>query len=319
MLENKALTGLRGKPISQIASLILSRLARERYLWLILLPVLAYFVIFSYIPMYGVTIAFKKFNPALGILGSPWTGFSYFKEFFDSVYCWRLIKNILLLNVYGIIFGFPLPIIFAVLLNEIRGRYLRKTIQTVSYLPHFISTVVVVGILVNFLSPSEGIINTIISGLGGTPVNFMSKPEWFRTIYIVSNIWQNLGWDSIIYLAAITSIDVELYEAIYMDGAKKIDAVLHVTIPGIAPTIIILLILNCGSLLSTSYEKIILMYNPLTYETADVISTYVYRTGILNSQYSFATAVGFFNSVVNFILLVTVNKISRKASDISLW
>lgn len=292
---------------------------RDKYLWLLVLPGVIWYIIFAYIPMYGIIIAFKNFSPFRSIWGSPWVGFKWFQQFFETYYFWRLIRNTVLLNVYSILWGFPAPIIFALLLNEVIHSKFKKIAQTVSYLPHFISTVVIVGMVVNFLSPSSGIINHIIEALGGEEINFMIDPKWFRTIYISSGIWQGLGWSSIIYLAALSGIDQELYEASIVDGANKLQKIWHITIPGILPTIIILLILSLGSMLSVGYEKIILMYNARTYETADVINSYVYRRGISGGEYSFGTAVGLFQNVINFILIIFVNKVSRKVSEISLW
>jgi putative aldouronate transport system permease protein len=294
-------------------------LRRDRVLILMIVPVVAYFVIFQYYPMYGVLIAFKKFSSMKGILGSDWAGFIYFEQFFKSVYIWRLLRNTILISVYGIVFGFPVPIIFALMLNELRNGLFKRAVQTISYLPHFVSVVVVVGMLVNFLSIQDGIVNTVIRRLGGQPVNFLIEPRYFRGLFIGSNIWQEFGWGSIIYLAALSAIDPELYEAARMDGASRFRQIWHVTIPGIMPTIVILLILSVGSIMGVGYEKIILMYNPITYETADVISTYTYRRGITQAQYSFGAAVGLFNSVVNFAILLVVNRIARGLSEISLW
>lgn len=299
----------------------LNRLWRERYLWLMILPVVVYFIIFSYVPMYGVTIAFKEYNVGLGILKSPWANpwYKHFAQFFQSIYCWRLIRNTLLLNIYTLIFSFPVPILFAILLNEIRNIKLRRVMQTVSYMPHFLSTVIVVGILVNFLSLGDGIVNVFITKLGGQPIDFIGSTRWFRTIYVASGIWQGFGWNSIIYLAAITSISVELYESARLDGCSRFKEIVYITLPSIAPTIIILLILRFGSMMSVGFEKVYLLYTPRTYEVADVISTYVYRAGLTNAQFSFSTAVDFFNSVINLTLLLAVNRISRSVSETSLF
>ncbi len=299
----------------------LHRLWRERYLWLMIIPVVAYFIIFSYVPMYGVTIAFKEYNVGLGILKSPWANpwYKHFAQFFQSIYCWRLIRNTLLLNIYTLIFSFPVPILFAILLNEIRNIKLRRVMQTVSYMPHFLSTVIVVGILVNFLSLGDGIVNVFITKLGGKPIDFIGSTRWFRTIYVASGIWQGFGWNSIIYLAAITSISVELYESARLDGCSRFKEIVYITLPSIAPTIIILLILRFGSMMSVGFEKVYLLYTPRTYEVADVISTYVYRAGLTNAQFSFSTAVDFFNSVINLTLLLAVNRISRSVSETSLF
>jgi len=292
---------------------------RCRYLYLMILPVLAYYIIFHYGPMYGAQIAFRNFNPFEGIWGSPWVGFNYFKQFFESYYFERLIRNTLLINIYDLAVGFPAPIILALMINEAQNKYFRRSVQTIVYLPHFISTVVVVGMINSFLSPSNGIVNIILGLFSVEPIHFLQEPGWFRTIYVWSGVWQGAGWGAIVYLAALTGIDPQLYEAAIVDGASRWKRLIHITIPSIVPTIIIMLILRMGSLLNVGYEKIMLMYNPMTYETADVISTYVYRRGIQGAEYSFSTAVGLFNSVINFIMLVIFNAISRKVSEISLW
>lgn len=291
---------------------------KEKALWLLVLPGVVWYLIFAYGPMYGLIISFKDFSPFKGIAASPWVGFLWFEQFFNSQFFWRLIRNTLLLNIYNIIFSFPVPILLALMINEIRHTWYKKTVQTISYLPHFISTVVIVGMVVNFVAPS-GMVNTLIKALGGEAVNFMIKPEWFRTLYVSSGIWQTAGWSSIIYLAALSGIDPSLHEAAVVDGANKIKQLWHISIPGILPTIIIMLILSLGSILSVGYEKIILMYNSATYETGDVINTYVYRRGIINGEYSFGTAVGLFQSVINFIFILFANRLSRKISTISLW
>ncbi|MCU6712156.1 ABC transporter permease subunit [Paenibacillus sp. J5C_2022] len=292
---------------------------RDKYLLVIILPVIVYYIVFHYVPMYGIIIAFKKFYPLQGIMGSPWIGFAYFEQFFDSIYFWRLLKNTLLLSFFSLVWGFPAPIIFALLLNELKDNLFKKTVQTVSYLPHFISVVVIAGMIVNFTSPTDGVINMILGAFGIEPVHFMNEAGYFRSIFISSGIWQEFGWGTIIYLAAIAGIDPQLYEAAQMDGANRWHKMRHITLPCLMPTIIILLILSLGNLMDVSFEKIILLYNPATYETADVISTYVYRRGILGGEYSLSAAIGLFNNVINLILLVSVNYISRKASETSLW
>lgn len=291
---------------------------RQRQLWLIALPGIIWYLIFAYGPMYGLVIAFQNYSPARGMLGGPWVGFKWFIQFFESQFFWQLIRNTLLLSVYGLIFSFPVPIVLAVMFNEIKSGWFKRVAQSISYLPHFISTVIIVGMVVNFLAPT-GIVNTAIEALGGERVNFMMMPEWFRTIYTASGVWQTMGWSSIIYLAAISGIDAELYEAATVDGAGRLRQIWSITLPCIAPTIIILLIMNMGNLLSVGYEKIILMYNSLTYETADVINTYVYRRGIGGGEFSFGTAVGLFQSVINLIVIVSVNRLSRRLTDTSLW
>lgn len=300
-------------------SKVLKHAQRDKFLLLLFMPVFIYYIIFHYIPMYGVIIAFKDYLPGQGFMESEWVGLKWFKQFFGSFYFKRLIRNTFLLSLYDLLWGFPVPIIFALMLNEVKDGWFKRTTQTVSYLPHFISVVVVVGMLFNFLSPTSGIVNKFVMMLGREPISFLNDPKWFRTIYVISSVWQSFGWNSIVYLAAITSIDPQLYEAAKIDGCNRLQQILYITIPGILPTVIILLILRVGSLLNVGYQKIILMYNPATYEVADVISTYVYRRGILGAEYSFAAAVGLFNSVVNFVFLWITNRLSKKTADISLW
>ncbi len=281
-------------------------------------PVLAYFIIFKYIPMYGITIAFKNYVPTKGIFGSDWVGFEHFMRFFKSVYFKRTVLNTLIISVYDVIFGFPAPIIFALLLNEVKNNIFKRTIQTITYLPHFISTVVIAGMIIDFTS-QNGLINNIIALFGGERTDMLMRPEMFRGIYIISGIWQGVGWGSIIYLSALSSIDQEQYEAAYIDGANRWQQAINVTLPGIMPTITILFILKIGGLMSVGSEKILLLYSPVTYETADVISTFIYRKGLLDMDYSFSTAVGLFNSIINIILLSTANALSRKVNETSLW
>lgn len=291
---------------------------RDKYLYLLLLPGLILYLLFCYYPMYGLIIAFKDFNPMDGIWGSAWVGLKHLEKFFSSIFFSRLLTNTVLLSLYNLIVGFPIPIIFALLLNEVKPGIFKKVTQTVSYLPHFISIVVIVGLLNIVFSPTGIVPETLTNAFGSSP-SFLSDPQWFRTMYVGSEVWQHFGWNSIIYLAALSGIDPGLYEAAKIDGASRFKQVLYITLPGIAPTIVTLLILNSGSLLSVGFEKIILMYSPSTYSTADVIATYTYRVGLLQSQYSFGVAVGLFNSVANCIILVLVNGISRKLADTSLW
>lgn len=284
---------------------------------MMLLPII-YYILFHYLPLYGVLIAFKDYKIAKGVWGSPWVGFKWFEKFLADPYFWKLVKNTLLLNIYGLLWGFPVPILLALMLNEVTNAKFKRAIQTVSYLPHFISTVVVCGMVMNFLS-LDGIINQIIAAFGFDKIQFMVLPEWFRTIFTASGIWQTCGWTSIIYLSALTSVDQEILEAAMIDGANRFQRIKPVTLPSIAPTISIMLIMQIGRLMSLGYEKIILLYNGSTYETADVISTYVYRRGILSADFSYSTAVGLFQSVIGVILLVASNQISKKLSDSSLW
>lgn len=285
---------------------------------MILLP-FAYYVIFHYLPMFGIVIAFKDFSIPRGIWRSEWVGFEWFKQFFDSIYFWRLIRNTFLLSFYSLLFGFPVPIIFALLLNEVKAHTYKRIVQTASYLPHFISLVIIVGMLVNFLSPHSGIVNVVIKAFGGKPINFMSEMRWFRFLYVGSGIWQHFGFGSIIYLAAIAGINVELYDAAEVDGCTRLQKIWHITLPGIAPTITVLLILRMGSLLAVGFEKVLLMYSPVTYEVADIIATYVYRRGIVSGEYSFGAAIGLFNAVINLTFLVVFNQIARRYSESSLW
>ncbi|NOU95783.1 ABC transporter permease subunit [Paenibacillus sp. LMG 31456] len=292
---------------------------KHKYLYLMIFPVLLYYVLFHYVPMYGALIAFKDYRVAQGFMDSPWVGFKHFQSFFDSYYFVRLLKNTLLLNVYQLLFAFPAPILFALLINEIGGRYFKRMVQTITYLPHFISLIIVCGMITQFVA-REGVITDLLVWFGMERTALLAHPEYFRTVYIASDIWQSVGWGSIIYLAAITGINPELYEAAKIDGANRWKQTLNISLPGIAPIIIILFILKIGHMLDIGFEKIILLYNPNTYVTADVINTFVYRKGLGSSfEFSYATAVGLFQSAVNFLLLIVANKISRKLSESSLW
>lgn len=294
-------------------------LKRYWQLYIFLLPALIYFLIFHYGPMYGVQIAFKKYMPSLGITGSPWVGFEHFKKFFDSYYFGDLIKNTLGISIYELILGFPMPIILALVFNELKNGFFKKFAQTVTYAPHFISTVVIVGMLVSFLSPSTGIINHIIAAFGGNRHAFLEDPKWFKTIYVLSGIWQNTGWNTIIYMSALAGVNPELHEAAAIDGASRFQRLLYINLPALVPTMIILLILNFGSIMSMGYEKILLMQNPLNIAASNVISTFTYQQGLIDANYSYAAAVGLFNAAINAILLLSVNKITRKITDIGLW
>ncbi|MEM1577959.1 MAG: ABC transporter permease subunit [Candidatus Pacearchaeota archaeon] len=284
-----------------------------------ILPVIIYYIIFHYIPMIGILMAFQNYSPFKGFFRSEWIGFKNFIDFFSSIYFWRVLRNTFLLSFYNLIFGFPVPIIFALLLNEIRISYFRRFISTVSYMPYFVSLVVIAGIIIDFTS-SDGIITQTLHTLFGIDeTNLLGKPEFFRSIYVVSEIWQYFGFSSIIYLAALTSIDPELYEAAMVDGAGRFKQIWYISLPHILNVAIPLLILRIGTLLFVGHEKILLLYSPVTYETADVISTYVYRKGLQEFNYGYSTAVGLFNSIVNFILLIIANKLSRKYSETSLF
>ena len=296
-----------------------SDIFRDKHLYMMLLPVVVWYLMFLYKPMLGLQIAFRDYSPWLGVSQSPWVGLENIKKFFEGVYFWRVLKNTLIINLYALVFGFPAPILLALLLNEIKRKRFKQIIQTVSYLPHFISVVVVAGMVISLLAPQTGIVNVIIKLFGGEPKYFIMQPEYFRTIYTLMNIWKEVGFSSIIYMSALSSIDQDLYEACAIDGGGRLRQTVHITLPGIMRTVVIMLIMKIGGLLSVGYESILLLYQPSTYETADVISTYVYRLGIEGDQQSLATAVGLFNSVVSFILIMAANYISKKASDISLW
>ncbi len=298
---------------------ILKKSFRKNWdLYLLISPVIAYFIIFHYLPLYGIQIAFKDFIATKGIWDSPWVGMKHFERFFDSYYFWRLIKNTLGIGIYTLAISFPIPIIIALMLNEVRNSKFKKFVQTVIYAPHFLSTVVVVGMLILFLK-SDGLINQVITLVGGTPIDFMTEPGWFKTLYVFSDVWQTMGWSSIIYLAALTAVDHSQHEAAMIDGASRLQRIWYINIPAILPTIVIIFILNAGSVMSVGFEKVFLMQNNLNMSASDVISTFVYRSGILEAQYSFSAAVGLFNSIINFIMLVMVNYFAKKINNTSLW
>ena len=294
------------------------RIWASRYLYLMFLPVFLYYVIFRYGPMLGLSIAFKDYNAFLGFDRSPWVGIKYFKQFFNSIYLWRLLRNTLLINLYDLVFNFPAAIILALLLNEVQQRRFKKTVQTITYMPYFISSVVLASMVVQFLSPSSGIVNNLIAALGGERKYFMTQPESFRTIYTIMNLWKNIGWNSIIFLAAISGINGDLYEACRVDGGGHLRQTWHITLPGIAGTIVVLLIMRLGHVLDAGYETILLLQNSANQETSDVIGTYVYRRGLKGGEYSYATAVGMFQSVIGFGMVIFANWLSRRYSDTSL-
>ncbi|GAB6929149.1 ABC transporter permease subunit [Paenibacillus sp. JCM 10914] len=284
---------------------------------LLVLPII-YLLIFKYGPMVGNVIAFRRFMPGGNIYGERWVGLHYFKMFIHDPAFWNVFTNTLLLGALSLLFTFPIPIIFALLLNEVKNKRFKKFVQTASYLPHFLSIVIVAGMILQ-LTSVNGSINSLVDFFNGERINFMQKAEWFRTIYISSEIWQGMGWGAILYLAALTTIDESLYEAARIDGANRWKQTLFVTIPGILPTIVTLLILNMGAFLAVGFEKILLLYNPLIYQTADVISTYLYRVGLVSNNFSYATAIGLFESIIGLILVVTVNAVSRRLTERSLW
>lgn len=292
--------------------------ARNRVLYLMVLPVVIFYILFAYLPMYGITIAFQDFNPALGYFKSPWVGWENFKSFFGSVYFWRILRNTLHISLASIIFGFPAPILLALLINEVNSKAFMKSVQTITYLPHFISLVVVCGIIRDFTS-TDGVVTQMIAKVTGDNTSMLMKPQAFVPLYVVSEIWQGIGWGSIIYIAALSGIDTQLYEAASLDGCGRLRQVIHVSIPGILPTIVIMLILRMGSVLNVGYEKIILLYNPSIYETADVISSFTYRKGLQEFEWSYGSAVGLFNSIVNVFFLLGTNYMSSKLTQSSLW
>ncbi|MFB9330797.1 ABC transporter permease [Paenibacillus aurantiacus] len=282
-------------------------------------PVLLYFILFKYVPMFGIVISFKDYNLFKGISGSEWVGFKYYAQFFDNRDALVIIKNTVLLGAYKLLFGFPAPIILALLLNELRHAVYKRFVQSVSYLPHFLSNVVVASMLIMLLSPSTGWVNRVIEGLGFSTISFLQEADWFRSIYVLSEIWQQVGWGSILYLAAITTIDPQLHEAARMDGAGRWKQTLHVTLPGMAATVVIMFILQIGHALEIGFEKVFLLSNAATYDTSDVIATYVYRVGILQGNFSYATAIDLFMGVIGFLLVYATNQISRRLGETSLW
>lgn len=297
---------------------ILNDFKVNKLVYLMAVPMILFYIFFHYMPLYGAQIAFRDFSPGLGIWESPWVGFKYFERFFNDVYFTRILTNTLSISLQNILIGFPAPIIFALLLNEVRCNWFKRTIQTVTYLPHFISIMIICGLIVDFTS-REGLISDILYFFGIPRQTMLQNPDLFQPIYVWSGVWQGVGWGSIIYLSALTNVDPQLYEAAIIDGAGKFKQTLHVTLPGIMPTITVMFILRIGQLMNLDQEKILLLYNPITYETADVISTYVYRKGLLEQSYSFSAAIGLFNSIINFILVISANKISKAVNETSLW
>lgn len=299
------------KPLAQ-------RVKKHIPYYVLLLPMMACFLIFSYAPMYGIIIAFKDYKIKLGIMGSPWTSMNGFKHFYDLFHSYsftRVLKNTVTLSLLQTLFSFPAPIIFALFLNEIRFVRFKKTVQTISYLPHFISWVILASIFIDFLSPSRGVINAIIKALGGTAIDFMTEPSWFRPIIIITGIWQGIGWNSIIYLSAISSVNVEQYEAAYIEGSTRFQNMRYITLPSIMPVVSILFIMKMAYILGGSFDQIYNMMNPLTVEVGDIIDTYVYRIGLKEFRYSFSTAVGLFKNVVGLIFVLITNTVVKHLSD----
>lgn len=288
-------------------------------LYLLLLPALAYFIVFYYYPMFGIQIAFKNYRFVDGIWGSKWVGLQHFRDFMGSYYFGRLLSNTFLLNLYGLLFSFPIPVVLAIMLNQLEFRHFKKFTQTSIYIPHFISTTVIVGILYLFLSPTNGIVNHFIALFGGDAVNFMLEPAWFRPLYIITEIWQHAGWNTILYLAALTAIDPQLYEAATIDGATKWEKILHVELPHLTPIMLMMLILNAGSLLTSNTDKALLMQTAGNMATSDIIGVYVYQMGLGKAQFSYTSAIGLFINVINFFMIISVNAITRKLSNTSLF
>lgn len=300
----------------------ITALKKYKLYYLLITPGMLFYVIFHYLPMFGVIIAFKDVSPFEGVEGiitGPWVGFKHFIKFFKSVYFWDIMSNTLTISFYKLLFGFTAPIILALLLNEVRNKYFKKIVQTISYLPHFISMVVVAGLLTNVLSTNGGIVNELVKSFGGEPIYFLGDSNYFRTVLVTSGIWQSVGWGSIIYLAAITGIDPQLYEACVMDGGNKWKQVRHITLPGIRNVVVIMFIMNIGGLLNAGFEQILLLYSPAVYDVADIVDTYVYREGLINSNYSFSTAVGVFKSVISMILMMGSNYIAKLFGEEGIW
>ncbi|MFD2114631.1 ABC transporter permease [Paenibacillus yanchengensis] len=307
---------------------LLSKIKKQRVLLLLLLPAVIYFIIFNYVPIYGVLIAFKNFKLQEGqsfveaVFYSKWTGtfgLDHFINFVNGPFFWKLLRNTFVLGLYGILFGFPIPILFALLLNEVRKKFYKAFVQTVSYLPYFLSVVAVVGMMKMILSPGSGIVNQLLTSIGLEPIYFMADASWFRFLFTSSGIWTSMGMGAVIYLAALSKVDPEQYESAVIDGASRLRQIWHITLPAIKPVVVITLILNMSGVLSVGAEKIILMYNSLTYDTADVFSTFVYRRGLVELDFSFGAAVDLFNAIVNVCFLVAANYIARKVADESLW
>lgn len=298
---------------------LLKDIHRDKLLYLLLIPFVAWFLVFKYIPMGGIQIAFKDFSLFKGIRGSDWVGLEHVMEFIGSEYFLRVFRNTVIISLYGLIICFPAQIILAIMISEVGSVKYKKTVQTLTYLPHAVSAVVVAGIVTNLLAPGSGLVNVILERLGFEKIYFLTNPNYFRGIFTTMNLWKETGFGSIVFIAAIAGIDTQLYEAARIDGAGKLKQIFHVTLPGILPTIVVMFIMKIGNLLNVGYESIILLYQPATYETADVISTYVYRSGLIDGRYDFATAVGLFNSIVALVLVVSANKLSSKLTESSLW
>jgi putative aldouronate transport system permease protein len=317
-IANKSIgTALPGK--LSWGQLQLKKLKDGKFLLLLVLPAVVYYILFKYVPMWGILIAFKRYSPFKGFWGSNWVGLQHFKMFFSGPFWWRCVRNTLLLSLYSTLWSFPAPIIFALILNDVQNMKFKKLVQTVSYMPHFLSTVVIIGLLYMFLSPNTGPVQKIMVALGYQKMDIFAQAKYFRTLYIASGIWQSLGWSAIIYLAALTNIDPALYESATIDGANKFQQLKYITLPSIAPTIIIMLLLRLSHILGVGFEKAYLLQNDANHETSDVLETYVYRIGISGANYSYGTAVGLLTSVINLFFLFIFNGISRRVSETSLW
>ncbi|WP_432491481.1 ABC transporter permease [Kineococcus auxinigenes] len=295
-----------------------SALRKDWRLYSLLVLPLLWFAVFKYLPMAGNVIAFRRFTPGGSVFGEEWVGLDYVRMFIDDPTFWAVFENTLVLGALTLLIGFPAPIVFALLLNELKARRFKRFVQTASYLPHFMSIVIVVAMIMQLVS-LRGTINQVVGLFGADPVNFIQNPDWFRAIYVTSDVWQTMGWGAILYLAALTTIDDSLYEAARIDGANRWQQTWHVTLPGIAPTVVTLLILNIGSFLAVGFEKVLLLQNPLTYETGDVISTYLYRVGLQSNSFSYATAIGLFESLIGLVLVLSANAVSRRVAGSSLW
>lgn len=307
------------KPLKARSKEMLKHIRRDRELLLLFIPCILFYVIFRYGPLYGLIIAFKDYSVFTGVLGSDWVGLKHFIKFFGNQDFWMLFRNTLLLGFYTLVFGFPFPILLAVLLNEVRVQWFKKSVQTLSYLPAFLSVVIISSMIIDFLSPTNGLLNQLLAALGFEKKYFLADSGWFRPIYVISEIWGTVGYESIIYLAAIAGISPTLYEAAKVDGATRFHMIRHITIPGLMPTMLIMFILKTGSMIRVGYEKVLLLYNPMTYNVADVFSTYVYRKGLLESNYSYAAAVGMFEALVAMVMLLGANAVSRKIGGKGLW
>lgn len=288
-------------------------------IFLMIVPGIIYFIIFHYIPLYGVTIAFKDFKLLDGILGSPWAGLKYFKMAFESVDFWNSFRNTMIISFLKLLFNFPAPILLALLLNEVRCMRFKKVVQTISYLPHFLSWVVFAGIITSFLSPSTGVVNLVIKSLGFEPIYFVADNEWFRPILVITAVWKEIGWGTIVYLAALGGVDMQLYEAATIDGASKWKQTIHVTLPAITPTIVVMFIFAVGAIVNDDFDQIYNMYNPAVYKTGEVISTYIYKIGLEGMQYSLATAIGLFKNIIAIVLIVATNYICKAFDENALW